>query len=68
MKIFVKVLRIRINGVTNPVVVCTTHPVNEIIAEDGQDKNVVPRTCENHVCDVSDAFASKVLDGRVDIG
>ena len=68
MKIFVEVLRIRINGLTNPVVCCTANPVNEIIAENGNDKNVAPGTCENHVCDVSNAFASKVIDGRVEIG
>ena len=68
MKIFVEVLRIRINGLTNPVVCCTANPVNEIIAENGNDKNVAPGTCENHVGNVSNAFPCKVIDGIVEIG
>ena len=68
MKSFVEVFRIGINGFTNPVVCCTANPVNEIIAENGNDKNVAPGTCENHVCNVSNAFASKVIDGSVEIG
>ena len=68
MKSFVEVFRIGINGFTNPVVCCTANPVNEIIAENGDDENVAPGTCGNHVGNVSNAFPCKVIDGSVETG